>query len=201
MTDRLTVNAGLRYDIATGSNRSVGDPQLHRPQEAGGGGRFNGVPGFEDFGNSAGDDVNNLQPRIGSARSPRRRQGRLRGGWGIYYDFGYTNANILFPGLSAQGGSGTVFSITGRTAGIQNADGTFFAVGQPIPNIASQNEVNPNGPFYGTQLTPPGIRQPWTSQISWPVGRTSSRPRRSSTWTTSTSRAPISACGGRSTRA
>ena len=34
----------------------------------------------------------------------------VRAGWGIYYDFGYTNANILFPGLSAQGGSGVVFT-------------------------------------------------------------------------------------------
>ena len=34
----------------------------------------------------------------------------FRAGWGIYYDFGYTNANILFPGLSAQGGSGVIFT-------------------------------------------------------------------------------------------
>ena len=59
-----------------------------------------------------------------------------------------------------------IFSISGRTAGIRNADGSFFAVGQPISNIESQNEVNPAGPFYSTQLTPPGIRQPWTSQFS-----------------------------------
>ena len=168
VTDRLTVNAGLRYDLVTGFDiDQSGIPNYNILTTAAAAGRFNGVPGFEEFGNSAGEDVNNIQPRIGAAYD-LRGDGKdvIRGGWGVYYDFGYTNATILFPGLSAQGGSGTVFSITGKTAGILNADGTFFAVGQPIPNIASQNEVNPNGPFYGTQLTPPGIRQPWTSQLS-----------------------------------
>jgi hypothetical protein len=168
VTDRLTVNAGLRYDIVTGFDiDQSGIPNFNILTSAASAGRFNGVPGFEEFGNSAGEDVNNIQPRIGAVYD-LRGDGKdvIRGGWGIYYDFGYTNATILFPGLSAQGGSGTVFSITGKTAGIQNADGTFFAVGQPISNIASQNEVNPNGPFYGTQVTPPGIRQPWTSQLS-----------------------------------
>ncbi len=168
VTDRLTVNAGLRYDIVTGFDiDQSGIPNYNILTTSAQAGLFNGVPGFEEFGNSAGEDVNNIQPRIGAAYD-LRGDGRdvIRGGWGIYYDFGYTNATILFPGLSAQGGSGTVFSITGKTAGILNADGTFFAVGQPIPNIASQNEVNPNGPFYGTQVTPPGIRQPWTSQLS-----------------------------------
>jgi hypothetical protein len=168
VNDRLTVNAGLRYDLVTGFDiDQSGIPNYNILTSAAAAGRFNGVPGFEEFGNSAGEDVNNIQPRIGAAYD-LRGDGKdvIRGGWGIYYDFGYTNATILFPGLSAQGGSGTVFSITGKTAGIVNADGTFFAVGQPISNIASQNEVNPNGPFYGTQVSPPGIRQPWTSQLS-----------------------------------
>jgi len=168
VTDRLTVNAGLRYDVVTGFDLDQsGIPNYNILTGAAAAGRFSGVPGFEEFGNSAGEDVNNLQPRVGAVYD-LRGDGRdvIRAGWGVYYDFGYTNATILFPGLSAQGGSGTIFSITGRTAGIRNADGTFFAVGQPISNIASQNEVNPNGPFYGTQVTPPGIRQPWTSQFS-----------------------------------
>ena len=51
----------------------------------------------------------------------------MRAGWGIYYDYGFTNANILFPGLSAQGGSGVVFDVN-NTAGIKNPDGSFFTV-------------------------------------------------------------------------
>jgi hypothetical protein len=89
----------------------------------------------------------------------------LRGGWGIYYDYGYTNANILLPGLSAQGGSGVVFDVN-NSAGIKNPDGSFFTFGQPISNIASQSGVNPNGPFFSTQVAAPQIRQPWTAQTS-----------------------------------
>ena len=72
--------------------------------------------------------MNNIQPRIGAVYD-LRGDGKdvIRAGYGVYYDFGYTNANILFPGLSAQGGSGTIFSITGNTAGIRNPDGTFFS--------------------------------------------------------------------------
>ena len=89
----------------------------------------------------------------------------VRAGWGIYYDYCFTNANILFPGLSAQGGSGVVFDVN-NTAGIKNADGSFFRVGQPVSNIAGLNEVNPSGPFYSSQVAGPQIRQPWTSQTS-----------------------------------
>ena len=53
-----------------------------------------------------------------------------------------------------------------NTAGIKNPDGSFFQVGQPITNVASQNEVNPNGPFFGTNVMAPEVRQPWTSQTS-----------------------------------
>ncbi len=53
-----------------------------------------------------------------------------------------------------------------NTAGIKNAGRQFFAIGQPISNIASQNEVNPNGPFYSSNVAAPGIEQPWTSQTS-----------------------------------
>src|SRR6185436_458402 len=129
-------------------------------------GRFDGVPGFDEFKKKAQEDKNNWQPRVGAVFD-LRGDGRdvIRAGWGIYYDFGYTNANILFPGLSAQGGSGVVFSVN-NTAGIKNADGSFFTVGQPISNIASQNEVNPAGPFFSSNVMAPGMRQPWTAQSS-----------------------------------
>ena len=167
VTGRLTVNAGLRYDLVTGFNLDQSQiPNFNILQEAGRAGRFNGVPGFDEFGREPSEDYNNIQPRIGAVFD-LRGNGRdlLRAGWGIYYDFGYTNANILFPGLSAQGGSGIVFSVT-DTAGIRNPDGSFFRVGDPISNIASRNEVNPNGPFYSSQISGPVVRQPWSSQAS-----------------------------------
>jgi hypothetical protein len=136
-------------------------------------GRFNGVPGFEEFGNEPGEDTNNIQPRIGAVYDLRGNgMDIIRGGWGIYYDYGYTNANILFPGLSAQGGSGVVFQVSdsqgicrgGRVNG--QCPGGFFTVGDQISSVESQNEVNPNGPFFGSNVSAPGIRQPWTSQTS-----------------------------------
>jgi hypothetical protein len=166
-TKNLTVNAGLRYDLVTGFliDQSI-IPNYVALTAAAAAGRFSGVPGFDEFGKKAQEDKNNIQPRIGAVYD-LRGNGRdvVRAGWGIYYDFAFTNANILVPALSAQGGSGVIFSLT-NTAGIKNPDGSFFTVGQPIGNVASQNEVNPNGPFYSTQLVGPQVRQPWTSQAS-----------------------------------
>ena len=167
VNDRLTVNAGLRYDLSTGFLIDQSKiPNYVALTGAAAAGRFDGVPGFDEFGKKAQEDKNNIQPRLGAVWDVRgNNKDIVRAGWGIYYDYGFTNANILFPGLSAQGGSGLVFSLT-NTAGIKNPDGSFFTVGQPIANIASQNEVNPNGPFYSSNVAAPQIRQPWTAQTS-----------------------------------
>ncbi len=168
VNDRLTVNAGLRYDVVTGFDLDQSQiPNFIALTGAAAAGRFNGVPGFEEFGKATGEDYNNWQPRIGAVYD-LRGDGKdvIRAGWGVYYDFGYTNANILFPGLSVQGGSGVDFHQATNTAGIRNPDGTFFTFGQPVSNIAGQNEVNPNGPFYSSNVAAPGIEQPWTSQTS-----------------------------------
>ena len=167
VNDRLTVNAGLRYDLSTGFLIDQSKiPNYVTLTGAAAAGRFDGVPGFDEFGKKAQEDKNNVQPRLGAVWDLRGNgKDIVRAGWGIYYDYGFTNANVLFPGLSAQGGSGLVFSLT-NTAGIKNPDGSFFTVGQPISNIASQNEVNPNGPFYSSNVAAPQIRQPWTAQSS-----------------------------------
>jgi hypothetical protein len=164
VTDKLTVNAGLRYDLVTGFK--INQSQVTNYvilTTAGAAGRFQGVTGFDEFAKKAQEDTNNIQPRIGAVY--KLGKDVIRGGWGIYYDYGFTNANILFPGLSAQGGSGVVFQVS-NSAGIKNPDGSFFVFGQPIANIASQNQVNPNGPFFSSNVAAPQIRQPWTSQAS-----------------------------------
>jgi hypothetical protein len=167
VTSRMTVNAGLRYDYVTGFLIDQSKiPNYVALTAAAAAGRFSGVPGFDEFGKKAQEDKNNIQPRIGVVYD-LRGDGKdvVRAGWGIYYDYGFTNANILFPGLSAQGGSGVIFSVT-NSAGIKNPDGSFFTFGQPIANVAGLNEVNPNGPFFSSNVAAPQIRQPWTSQSS-----------------------------------
>ena len=108
LTDRLTVNAGLRYDLVTGFLIDQSKiPNYVALTGAAAAGRFDGVPGFEEFGKKAQEDKNNIQPRVGAVWDVHGDgTDVVRAGWGIYYDYGFTNANILFPGLSAQGGSG-----------------------------------------------------------------------------------------------
>ena len=167
LTSRLTLNAGLRYDLVTGfAIDQSGVTNFQKLQAGGQSGLFNGVVGFQEWGPSSEEDYNNIQPRIGIAWDVfGTGRDLFRTGWGIYYDFGYTNANILFPGLSAQGGSGVIFTAT-NTAGLKNPDGSFFAYGQPIANIASQNQVNPAGPFFSSNVAVPRVKQPFTQQFS-----------------------------------
>ena len=88
------------------------------------------------------NDKDNFQPRIGAAYDVRGNgKDVIRGGWGIYTDFGYTNSNVLFAAADATGsGFGQVFSVD-QPAGIRNPDGSFYRAGQPLSNIQSQNQV------------------------------------------------------------
>jgi outer membrane receptor protein involved in Fe transport len=168
ITSRVTLNVGLRYDLVTGFaiDQSI-VPNFQKLQGGGQSGLFNGVVGFQEWGPSSKEDYNNIQPRIGVAWDVfGTGRDLIRAGWGIYYDFGYTNANILFPGISAQGGSGVKFTAT-NSAGLKNPDGSFYVYGQPISNISSQNQVaNPDGPFFGSNVAVPRVKQPFTNQYS-----------------------------------
>ncbi|MEP6918339.1 MAG: TonB-dependent receptor, partial [Acidobacteriota bacterium] len=171
LSDRVTLNLGLRYDYVTGVEvDQSGNPNFQALQAAGLAGRFKGVAGFEDFGKSQQEDRNNLQPRIGIAYDIRgNSKDVLRGGWGVYQDFGYTNSNALFAAIDATGqGHGAIFSVN-NTAGIRKADGTLFRVGDPISSIVSQNEADPTkAPQFG-QIVSPRLQQPYTRQtnIGW----------------------------------
>ena len=90
----------------------------------------------------------------------------IRGGWGIYMDMAYTNSNVLFAASDATGkGFGAVLSVDNQS-GIRNPDGSFYQVGQPLSNIQSQNQANPNvKPLFG-QFTDPRLQMPYTRQTS-----------------------------------
>src|SRR5262249_37940392 len=153
VTDRLTINLGLRYDIVDGLQFDESkNPNYVAIVNAAKAGKFNSLPApvaelMNHFAETPRDDKNNFQPRIGAVYDVRG-DGKdiIRGGWGIYTDFGYTNANALFAAADSSGsGFGPVFQVQSPN-GIRNPDGSFFAVGQPLTNIASQNQATPLGP-------------------------------------------------------
>jgi hypothetical protein len=166
VTDRLTVNLGLRYDLVKGLQFDQSkNPNYVLAQQLGAAGRFANVIGYENFGKAPKDDTNNWQPRVGGVWDVRgNAKDLLRAGWGIYTDFGYTNSNVLFPAADASGSQfGTVFTAS-NTAGLRNPDGSFYRVGQPLTNLAAQNEAG-GLPLFG-QWTDPLLEQPETRQTS-----------------------------------
>jgi outer membrane receptor protein involved in Fe transport len=170
-TSRLTLNLGLRYDYIDGYqiDQSL-NPNFVKLQEAGRAGLLEGIKGLENFGKEPKEDTNNWQPRLGMAWDIRG-DGRdvIRAGWGIYQDMGYTNSNVLFPAIDATGlGSGSIFNVDDQS-GIKNPDGSFYQIGQPISNIDSQNQANPNSlPLFG-QFIDPRLQVPRTLQatVGW----------------------------------
>ena len=165
-TDRLTVNLGVRWDYVSGEPIDQGrNPNFLALQAAGRAGRFAGTA-LSDFGQEPTGDANNIQPRVGFVYDVRgNARDVVRGGWGLYTDFAYTNANMLNAALDAAGGSGLVFNANNPN-GIQRPDGTFFRVGDPLSSIAALNVVNPNLPLLGGAVASPRLEQPYSRQAS-----------------------------------
>ena len=140
-SDRLTVNAGVRYDLVTGIvfDQSL-NPNFVRVQEAARAGRLDGIVGLENFGLDPQADRNNVQPRIGAVYDIKGDgTDVVRGGWGIYTDFGYTNSNVLFAALDASATRFGPIFVAQSATGLRNPDGRFYQAGQPLTNLASQN--------------------------------------------------------------
>ena len=168
VTNRLTLNVGLRYDIIDGYqfDQSL-NPNFVKVQAAGKAGQLTGIKGLENFGQNPKNDTNNWQPRVGFAYDVHGNgKDVIRGGWGIYMDMAYTNSNALFAASDATGkGFGAVLSVDNQS-GIRNPDGSFYQAGQPLTNISSQNQANPNvKPLFG-QFIDPLLQMPYTRQAS-----------------------------------
>jgi outer membrane receptor protein involved in Fe transport len=165
VSDRLTLNLGVRYDLVKGLQFDQSNNPNYVLAQQLGAARFANVVGYENFGKPAKDDTNNVQPRAGMVWDVRgNAKDILRAGWGIYTDFGYTNSNVLFAAADASGSRfGTVFTAN-NTSGLRNADGSFYQVGQPLTNLASQNEAG-SLPLFG-QWVDPELEQPETRQTS-----------------------------------
>jgi len=169
VNNRLTLNLGLRYDLIDGVQIDQSrNPNYVKMAAAGSAGLLAGIKGLENFGQDPQEDTNNWQPRVGFAYDLRGdARDVIRGGWGIYQDVGYTNSNNLFAAIDATGiGSGSIFNVD-VPSGIRNPDGSFYRVGQPISNIASQNQANPNAlPLIG-QFVDPRLQMPYTRQTAF----------------------------------
>jgi len=166
VSSRLTLNLGARWDYVDGIPFNQDrNPNFQVLQTAGRAGRFNGTV-LEGFGQDLRGDKDNLQPRLGFVYN-LRGTGRdvIRGGWGTYTDFGYTNSNVLTAAIDAGGGGGPVF-VANAPGGIRRPDGTFFRVSDPLSTIASQNLVNPNIPALAGEVVSPRLEQPYTYQTN-----------------------------------
>jgi hypothetical protein len=168
IADHVTLNLGLRYDLIDGYqfDQSL-NPNFIAAQNAGKAGLLKGIKGFENAGLDPKNDTNNWQPRAGIAWDLKGDGRRVfRAGYGIYMDMAYTNSNALFAASDATGkGFGTVLNVDNQS-GIRNPDGSFYQVGQPTTNIASQSTANPNvKPLFG-QWTDPRLQMPYTKQTA-----------------------------------
>jgi hypothetical protein len=162
VTDRLTLNVGVRYDYWEGfdlnqtsnpiwqtlSTQTTYNERYLRDFQGGRGGVLS-------------NDDDNIAPRLGFTWDVKG-DGRqlLRGGYGVYYDFPYTNATILFPSSAVQSNYGVAYNFN-DTSGIRNPDGSFFQPGDPLP----PNQIAP-GAFAPNEVASPTLATPYSEQAS-----------------------------------
>jgi len=164
VTDRLTLDMGVRWDYVAGMPiDQEGVPNFERLQAAGRAGRFAGTL-LEDFGQEPRGDRDNIQPRLGVVFDIGGN-GRdiVRGGWGIYTDFGYTNSNALTTAFDAAGG-GLIFAAS-DPLGLRKADGSWFTIADSIDTIRHLNTVAAGPPPAG-EVVSPVLEQPYTIQFN-----------------------------------
>ncbi len=146
-SDQLTVNLGIRYDKWTGfdlDQRTNPLLPLYKSAAA----AHPEIPWLKPFANGEADqledDDDNFAPRLGFSYDLKGNGKHIvRGGYGIYYDFPYTNATSLFPAAAVQSTFGTIY-VNENPTGIRNADGSFFRPGQPLPPNQGGTAAVPN---------------------------------------------------------
>jgi hypothetical protein len=160
---KLTLNVGLRYDLWTGFDLDQTTNPIWKTLSTQT--KYNDAY-LKDFQGGKGgklkNDKNNWGPRLGfSYDLSGDSKNIIRGGYGRYFDFPYTNATILFPAAAVQSNYGVIYNVS-DPKGIKNANGSFFQPGQPLP---------PNG-LPGADIPPPNevasptLATPYSDQLS-----------------------------------
>lgn len=160
---KLTLNVGLRYDLWTGFDLDQTTNPIWKTLSTQT--KYNDAY-LKDFqggnGGKLKNDKNNWGPRLGfSYDLSGDSKNIVRGGYGRYYDFPYTNATILFPAAAVQSNYGVIYNFS-DPKGIKNPNGSLFQPGQPLP---------PNG-LPGADIPPPNeiasptLATPYSDQLS-----------------------------------
>ena len=135
VSDRLTLNAGIRYDLVTGLNFDQSkNPNFVKVQAAARAGDLDGIVGLENFGLDPQSDRNNIQPRIGAVYDiDGQRAGTSFAAVGASTPILATRIRTSCRprSMPAATVTETVFCATNPT-GLKNADGSLYQAGQPL---------------------------------------------------------------------
>lgn len=169
LNDKLTLNLGLRYDVVTGLGFSQGANSLYQALHvAAQQYDFSWLEPYRDNADGSIEmDKNNFQPRLGFAYDVKGDGTNVvRGGWGLYYDFPYTNANLLFP-VAALEDYGLVYGVSDPN-GIRNPDGSLFNISQYNGDASTLPPNQLPGVAHPTprDVLSPDWKIPYTNQFS-----------------------------------
>ncbi|MFN7940844.1 MAG: TonB-dependent receptor [Thermoanaerobaculia bacterium] len=163
VNSHLTLNLGVRYDyfdFYSQLNQSS-NPIFNRLRSQ----RTYTEAYLKDFwgaSDTLSNDSDNFAPRLGFTWDVGGDGKHIvRGGYGTFYDFPYSNATLLFPSAAVQSRYGLVYE-NADPNGIKNADGSTYRPGvDPLP----PNQTTPDlgGP---DEVASPTLATPYSDQIS-----------------------------------
>lgn len=164
VSNHLVLNVGLRYDLWKGFDLDQTTNPIWKTLSTQTKYKEAYLAAFAGGkGGKLKNDDNNWGPRFGFSYDVNAdTKSIVRGGFGRYYDFPYTNATILFPASAVQSATYGVIYKNEDTTGIKNANGTFYQPGQPLPpNQLSGAVIDPPN-----EVANPNIATPYSDQYS-----------------------------------